>query len=176
LARGVNIYWVREQHRLYGPVVRLGPNELSFIDAQAWKDIYGFQPAGKSENPKDPRFFDFASLEVKSLVNSTDADHARARRIFSKAFSDKALKEQEPLFVKYADLLAEKLREKIEADAKAKIDMVEMLNFTTFDIMGMYLFMCRQSTSNPCSPGMNQAILPSANPSTCLKTQSMCLG
>lgn len=26
-----------------GPVVRVAPNELSFINAQAWDDIYGFR-------------------------------------------------------------------------------------------------------------------------------------
>lgn len=27
-------------HDIYGPVVRVAPNELSFITAEAWKDIY----------------------------------------------------------------------------------------------------------------------------------------
>jgi hypothetical protein len=58
------------------------------------------------------------------------------RRIFAHAFSDKALKEQEPLFVKYIDLLIKKLKEASKENGDAPIDMVRMLNFTTFDIMG----------------------------------------
>lgn len=27
--------------QIYGPVVRLAPNELSFGDSTAWQDIYG---------------------------------------------------------------------------------------------------------------------------------------
>lgn len=58
------------------------------------------------------------------------------RRIFSHAFSDKALKEQEPLFLKYIDLLVKRLKEATRENDDAPIDMVRMLNFTTFDIMG----------------------------------------
>jgi hypothetical protein len=136
MSRGETLRWISRLHREYGSIVRVGPNELSFIDAQSWKDIYGFQPAGKTGNHKDPQFYDFVSLVVKNLVNANDQEHARMRRIFSNAFSDKALKEQEPLLFKYADLMVQKLHEK---DLGAKINMVEMFNFTTFDIMGMDL-------------------------------------
>jgi hypothetical protein len=139
MSRGETIRWINRLHREYGPIVRVSPKELSFLDAQAWKDIYGFQPAGKASHHKDPKFYDFASLAVKNLMNTNDQDHARTRRIFSNAFSDKALKEQEPLFIKYADLMVQKLHEKVDADLDAKINMVEMFNFTTFDIMGMSL-------------------------------------
>jgi cytochrome P450 len=62
------------------------------------------------------------------------------RRLFSPAFSDRALKEQEPLFMKYVTLLADKLREGMEEDPNHKFDMVKMYNFTTFDIMGDLTF------------------------------------
>jgi hypothetical protein len=137
MSRGETLGWINCLHREYGSIVRVGPNELSFLDAQAWKDIYGFQPAGKTSNHKDPKFYDFASLAVRSLVNANDQDHARARRIFSNAFSDKALKEQEPLFMKYADLMVQKLHEMVDLDLDTKVNIVEMFNFTTFDIMGM---------------------------------------
>jgi Cytochrome P450 len=135
-AGGQSVRWIASLHRKYGPIVRVGPTELSFIDAQAWQDIYGFQPPGKPASRKDPRFYDFASLETRSVINTSDADHSRTRRVFSHAFSDRALKEQEPLLVKYIDLLGEKLQEIADADPDEKIDMVKMLNFTTFDIMG----------------------------------------
>jgi cytochrome P450 len=138
-ASGNTIRWIDELHREYGTIVRVGPTELSFIDGQAFQDIYGFQPPGKPSNDKDARFYDFASLEQRSIINANDADHSRIRRVFSHAFSDKALKEQEPLLAKYIDLLGEKLQEMAVADPVAKVNMVAMVNFTTFDIMGTIL-------------------------------------
>lgn len=63
-------------------------------------------------------------------------DHTRVRRLFSPAFSDRALKEQEPLFQKYVDLLVRKLGETIGYP----VDMTKMFEFTTFDIMGDLTF------------------------------------
>jgi cytochrome P450 len=91
---------------------------------------------------------------VKNLVNAEDRDHARMRRIFSHAFSDKALKEQEPLFQKYVDLMAQKLHEKLDADPDAQINMVEMFNFTTFDIMGISLSLLLAIDSLQCMEGL----------------------
>jgi cytochrome P450 len=137
--------WMASLHREHGPIVRVGPSELSFVNAQAWQDIYGFQPSSRAANRKDPKFYDFASMEnMRHMINANDQDHSRMRHAFSHAFSNKALKEQEPLLVKFVDLLGQVLQEKVdqgEADARldVKVDMVQMLNFTTFDIMGMAL-------------------------------------
>ena len=141
LARGESVSWIALLHREYGPIVRVSPTDLSFTDAQAWQDIYGFKPPGKAANPKDPKFYDFASLDVRSIINTNDQDHARTRRIFSHAFSDKALREQEPLLVKYVNLMGQNMKDKVDADPDARINMVEMLNFTTFDIMGIILLL-----------------------------------
>lgn len=36
--------WLQEQHEKYGEVVRVAPQEVSFISAEtAWSDIYGFR-------------------------------------------------------------------------------------------------------------------------------------
>jgi cytochrome P450 len=137
-AAGSSVRWITALHQRYGPIVRVGPNELSFTDAQAFQDIYGFKPPGKPANDKDPKFYDFASLEDRSIINAYDADHSRTRRVFSHAFSDKALREQQPLLMKYIDLMGVKMKEMVEREPDAKVDMVKMLNFTTFDIMGMF--------------------------------------
>jgi cytochrome P450 len=75
-----------------------------------------------------------------NLIQARDADHNRQRKIFTPAFSDRALKQQEPLFLKYTDQLVSKLKEGIAQDPDAKLDMVRMFNFCTFDIMGDLTF------------------------------------
>lgn len=56
LLRGELPFAVHAMHLKYGPVVRISPNELAYIDSEAWKDIYGHR-AGKGEIPKDPQFY-----------------------------------------------------------------------------------------------------------------------
>lgn len=58
--------------------------------------------------------------------------------MFSPAFSTRALKRQEPIFQKNIDALIEKLGE--AASAGRSVNMVEMYQFTTFDIMGHLTF------------------------------------
>ncbi len=123
-------------HQKYGHVVRVSPHELSFNDGRAWKDIHGHQKPGKSNIIKHPDWFLPSVNGVYGITTANDTDHARMRRIFSNAFSDKALKMQEALLAKYADLLIFKLKE----TAGRKVDMVRMYNYTTFDIMSDLTF------------------------------------
>ena len=76
-----------------------------------------------------------ASLNnAPSVILADDAGHSRQRKILSHAFSDKALKEQEPLLKRWSQLLRTKLSER--ADGHSGTDMVKFYNCTTFDIMG----------------------------------------
>lgn len=124
--------WTAEQHRLYGPVVRLRPNELSFIHAAAWKDIYSFRQ-GQQQMPKVLRTKPINGRP--NLMSASDEDHARQRKLLAHAFSDRALRDQEPLLCSYADMLIERLKEASE-NGKADVDIAEWLTFTTFDIIG----------------------------------------
>ncbi|TID18903.1 cytochrome P450 [Venturia nashicola] len=135
--KGTPHKWNHELHLKYGPVVRFAPNMLSFIDERAWKDIYGFKKPG----PYKDQFYGNPPNGVPGLLSETrDDEHARMRKIFSGAFSDRAIKEQEPMFLQYIDLLVEKLKILIKENPDNGIDMVRMLNFTTFDIMGDLTF------------------------------------
>ncbi|GME26171.1 cytochrome p450 [Neofusicoccum parvum] len=109
---------------------------LSYIDAKAWKDIHGHS----ASLAKDPDHYGPPSTGTKGLFQADDGDHGRQRRIFSHAFSDRALKDQEPLFRGYVELLVTKLRELGTATPEAKVNMVDMYNFTTFDVMADLTF------------------------------------
>lgn len=129
-------------HERYGTVVRIAPDEVSFINPDAWKDIYGHGSKGTLGGMPHKPFHRFAKTinGATSLIMAKDNDHTRMRRLFNPAFSDRALKQQEPLFMKYVNLLADKLREGIADDPNHKFDMVKMYNFTTFDVMGDLTF------------------------------------
>jgi len=89
---------------------------------------------------KDPAFYSVPENGVHSIITLNDRDHGRVRRVFSHAFSDRALKEQEPLFLNYVDLLIKKLHEVVRKTPETELNMVDFYNFTTFDIMGDLTF------------------------------------
>ena len=130
---------VHEAHKKYGEVVRVAPNELSFISGEtAWQDIYGFQSAKRSKGPylKDSMWYNPAPNGVWHVVGAiSNADHSRHRRNLAHAFSDRALREQESILQHYIDLLVLRLKEQCESKARGKVDMVKWYNYTTFDIM-----------------------------------------
>lgn len=53
--KGEQIYFMQILHAKYGPVVRFSPNELSYIDVRAWKEICGHEK-GRLENLKAAEF------------------------------------------------------------------------------------------------------------------------
>ena len=134
--------WLQAQHTRYGPIVRIGPDRLSFIQSEAWKDIYGHRSGGRQANVKDPRFYDEMDLDGhRNVLTERDGtEHGRLRRIFSHAFSDKALKEQQPLLDSYVNQLVSNIRRALDEDPNHEFDAVKLYNFTTFDIMADLAF------------------------------------
>lgn len=78
-------------HQKYGPVVRFGPNSLSFNTSSSLKDIYGFK-----SNVRKAQFYDAFVHPAPNTHNCRDRTlHARKRRVMAHAFSDNAIKEME---------------------------------------------------------------------------------
>jgi len=119
-------------------VVRTNPTTLSYSNGAASKEIYGVHKNIKFV--KDLPDQVLPPIGERGLIVADEKNHSRIRRIFNSGFSDQALKRQEPLFMEYVELLLQKLREKVDTDPKKPIDMVNMLNFTTFDIMADLTF------------------------------------
>lgn len=116
-------------------MVRYSPDELSFISAEAWRDIYGFR---ENALPKDPSFYGLIQLsrdKSPSIFTADQDHHPRVRKALSYAFSEKALRDQEPFVKHYVDLLIQRLRGIADAEDN-RVDLVKWYNFTTFDIIG----------------------------------------
>ncbi|TKA80048.1 hypothetical protein B0A55_01750 [Friedmanniomyces simplex] len=122
-------------HNQYGPVVRIAPDELSFIDPQAWKDIYTTRSGHATIERGAVWFRKTTPDEPNSIMGYDEDHHARFRRAFMGAFSDKAVKDQSPLIEKYVDLMMQKFKEKVNTGS-SDVDIVSWLNFVTFDISG----------------------------------------
>ena len=116
-------------------MVRVSPNELSFISPQAWKDIYSTRN-GHPGFPKDPVAFGGKN----SILTANNADHSRMRRLLSHAFSEKALREQEGLIKVHIQNLVDGIKKQITGPAKGKINIVDWCHWATFDIIGDLAF------------------------------------
>lgn len=130
LATGQRHRYNARVHEKYGEIVRTAPDQLSFINDQAWRDIY-MHRQGNRQLQKG-----FPGRPVNGayhIINAPDDIHARQRKTLSHAFSERALRDQEPLIKKYVDLLISHMRE--DAVAGKPVDIVSEFNFATFDII-----------------------------------------
>lgn len=126
---------MKRLHDEYGPVVRTGPNQLSYSSATSWKDIYG-HVGGRKQFLKSEFYQDDRQPNV---VSERDPHrHGVMRRTLSHGFSAKALAEQEDLVQLYVDKLISQLN--IHATGKEGVNIVKWYNFTTFDIIGDLAF------------------------------------
>lgn len=125
---------IKKLHEQYGDIVRLAPDELSFIDPAAWRDIYPKNYVRPYEYKDQP-----PGKTASNLIACTEEEHARFRRILAPAFSERYTAAQEPLVRSYVDKLVLKLNERIENSSSrglTDIDTVEWINYVAFDIIG----------------------------------------
>ncbi|KAJ5173380.1 cytochrome P450 [Penicillium capsulatum] len=130
---GVFPYWAIDLHEKYGHVGRTAPNELSYSDANSWKDIYASHPDRPSGMARDTSFF--SSLDepgtIPSMFNANDKDHSRIRRTYARAFSKQAIAQQSSLIHQHIRHMMDKLYEQ----RHHPIDLVHMFTFAMTDIM-----------------------------------------
>ena len=127
---------IADIHTQYGPTVRVAPNELSFIESTACRDIYAAR-SGQPKFPKNSVWMGEPTPMASGIVDANDADHARIRRVWGHAFTERALKEQEPVMQRYVDVFIAQLRG-LQRDRD--VDIVQWFNFLTFDLTGDLAF------------------------------------
>ncbi|KAI3391477.1 hypothetical protein diail_7308 [Diaporthe ilicicola] len=141
LLRGTIVHDFERLHKVYGPVLRVAPNEVTFADEAAWADIFQSR-SDTGHFLKDPLWWSRQPGQPNSLLSAIDPEeHAHIRKLLTPAFTPRALRAQEPIVHQYVNLLVQKLQELVAAaenDGKgaAEIDMTPWFHFTTFDVFG----------------------------------------
>lgn len=143
--------YVQAAHDQYGPVTRIQPNHLSFIEPAAAKDIYGFQ----AKMLKDDAYKTFSSPtfghDWKSIVNTPDREeHARKRKYISNAFAQRTVVTLDPMvmggigrLLKQLDKIAEHYP---EDNASSNLyqdgctNLYRWINLFAFDLVGEISF------------------------------------
>ncbi|KAJ3578325.1 hypothetical protein NPX13_g2240 [Xylaria arbuscula] len=130
VVRGTAVFDAAELHDKYGPVVRVAPNELAFLDPRAWKDVMG---GGASEIPKWIGMYGVPAFLPPHVQNTTSKEHHRVlRKALSPGFSDGSLRAQEPIIGKYIDLLIRRLTVK-SRDGPVNVEL--WYRYVVFDII-----------------------------------------
>jgi cytochrome P450 len=133
--RGTFTFDVLEMHQRYGDIVRVAPDELSFAHPDAWSDIH------KKAGPKmDKAEWFYRPIERTPLhiINESHERHSQLRRHLATGFSEKSIRDQEPIIRGHIDLLLQRLRE--NSNDGQPVVISDWYNYTTFDIIGDLTF------------------------------------
>ncbi|KIK54817.1 hypothetical protein GYMLUDRAFT_48370 [Collybiopsis luxurians FD-317 M1] len=124
-------------HKLYGPVVRTGPNTLHFNDRRAYHDIY----SNGNTLVKEPRFY--GAIFVHALGSSTafsDLQQSRNRRsLLGPSFSRQAVMKLEYTIQEKVDRLVA-LLEKLYRSPESTVMLSIAYRSLTTDVITEYCF------------------------------------
>ncbi|KUL83816.1 hypothetical protein ZTR_06623 [Talaromyces verruculosus] len=125
---------VLKLHETYGPIVRIGPSEISFIDNAAWKDIYGLKRCREIE--RDPKSFPALTPNGAKfdLLTYSPVDHAKYRKILNPCFSEQAIKEYEPTIHENVNKMIAMLASNVET-GDTRTNVTKWFQWLTFDMV-----------------------------------------
>lgn len=99
------LFKIQDLHKKYGPIVRIGSNDLAIADANFVQPIYGMA-AKCTKSPWYDADYPLISLQTTRVK----AIHNKRRQVWIPAFSDKALRGYEKRIEPFAALLLERIR------------------------------------------------------------------
>ncbi|ROT37832.1 cytochrome P450 [Sodiomyces alkalinus F11] len=127
--------YVHKLHAKYGPVVRIGPNQVDMTDMQAYKTIYSTREVFL----KSPWYKVLTGNVVDAMFTTSDPHHhRRIRRLLSAPLSEAALASSHALCRKKAELAVQRMRD--ESREKGAADVYKWWMFMTTDIIGELTF------------------------------------
>ncbi|UQC90649.1 benzoate 4-monooxygenase cytochrome P450 [Colletotrichum lupini] len=127
-------------HQQYGPVVRVGPNEVSFASLEAETAIYAKQEDGRFS--KDGTFLTLFSdlvLNAPTLITIPDPTlHRKLHKVIQQAFTPQALARQEPIQKLHIDMAMSEFEEL--AKSGGTVDIADTLETMFWEIIGDLAF------------------------------------
>lgn len=130
-------------HPFLGPIVRFGPNSLSFNSNTALKTIYGHQP--KVRKSQFYSVFPPTKDTFNTHSSISKASHARKRRVLSHAFSKNAIESMEKYVLANVRSFCQfdgkmRTRNNTRSEWGGPFNMADWCNYLTFDVMGDLCF------------------------------------
>ncbi|PYI02316.1 cytochrome P450, partial [Aspergillus sclerotiicarbonarius CBS 121057] len=125
---------IHHAHLQYGPVVRIGPNELSFADPAAVRPIYMSDAFVKEET-----FYRAKTLFHENHLFSTRdiRAHKQRQKLFARGYSQAAMLEFEPNISSKIDTLLKQWKSR---SVNGPIDVYPWLHWLAFDVVYHLMF------------------------------------
>ncbi|KAM0809196.1 hypothetical protein AB5N19_09539 [Seiridium cardinale] len=129
---------IKRMHELYGPVVRINPEELHFDDISFVDEIFA---AGGRKRNKQLHFLNFMAGPITSSIFGTvEHDHHRIRRgAMNKFFSRAQISKLESVIKNLADQLCDKMI-RLGNQNGAPFDVATAFSCFTSDVISKYCF------------------------------------
>ncbi|KAL2831417.1 cytochrome P450 [Aspergillus cavernicola] len=105
--KGKFIFWIEEQHKRYGPIVRIAPDELHILDADLWETV--FTKAGRVDK------YDWMSSrfgnDTSVLTTAPDSLHRVRRGALNPFFSRQRILGLQGIIRKKLDILINRVED-----------------------------------------------------------------
>ncbi|KAI3326233.1 cytochrome P450-like protein [Xylariaceae sp. AK1471] len=136
--RGQFLFKCDELHKKYGPVIRIGPDEVHINDPWYWDETY---PPPSRRRHKSPLYYwmgGMGSFGDTSMFTTLDHDHHRIRKsAVGTFFSKQKVRELEPRLRTKVLLLRQRL---LERTGPGTVDLKDAFTALTLDIISEYCF------------------------------------
>ncbi|KAI3316474.1 cytochrome P450 [Xylariaceae sp. AK1471] len=127
--KGRMLFEIERLHHSYGPVIRIGTNELHVSDYDVYRDIS--RPL--SGFTKDPYFYQFISLPGTSIGETDPARHRIRRKVLAPALSGTRVHEMAPMIESKVRLLLDRMKKSTENTTN--VCMTAAIKALTMDII-----------------------------------------
>ena len=132
---GKRMYYIHNLHQKHGSIVRISPDELSFSDLSAVKDIYKVHGGFR----KSSWYRRLIQVSEPNIFTMTDPkDHAERRRLFAQSFSSSWIKKVEGQVRDKVDLAISGMKREIKDQGST--DLLKWWTFLTTDVTGELSF------------------------------------
>ncbi len=121
--------YIHKLHQKYGPIVRIGPNEVSFASVDAIRDIY----LGQKPFMKSVAYENFGRKGVFQMRDKEE--HRQRQKRINHVFSQSVLLEMEPLMKEEI----ENLLKAVETKTGKEFDALFWFRMMALDIVGILL-------------------------------------
>lgn len=111
--QGQFLFKLEELHRKYGPILRIGPDEIHVNDAKFYKEMYGSSVHKRDKSPVWYWMDGLGAVGDQSMFITLDHDHHRLRKAgLGTYFSKRKVQDLEPRVKEKVLLLRQRLLER----------------------------------------------------------------